>query len=373
MGLIRALRREDIPQVADLYELVTRSGSAVAPPGLAGYFERILLGHPWVDPEIPSLVYLDEHGQVAGFIGSHVRHMAFKGRRIRAALSGQLVSHPAVRGRAVGTLLLRKYLSGPQDLTLTSAGGETTRIWRALGGSIAHLNSISWMRALHWRAAGELALDRAGGATWAPVVRPVLSLGQAVADRIPATSLRVPEPPTRAELLTPRALLDQLPPVSDHLLLRPDYDEAFLKWLFQEMAEVTALGNLTRSLIRDQRDRVLGWYVSYFKEGGIGQVMQIAAQERDIGAVIDHLFHEARRAGVAILSGQLEPPLFEPLSQRRCVLHRLSGNVLVHSRDPEIAGSVLLGQALLTRMDGERWMGHPMQPFTSQRADQEAR
>jgi hypothetical protein len=364
MGPIRALQREDVPQVANLYELVTRSGSPVAPPGLIRYFERTLLGHPWFDPELPSLVYVDEHGQVVGFIGSHVRHMTFKNRHIRAALSGQLVSHPAVRGRAVGTLLLRKYLNGPQDMTLTSAGGETTRIWRALGGSIAHLNSISWMRPLHWRAAGELALDRAGRAAWKPIARPVLSLGQVVANRFSVTDLTVPEPSTRAEMLTPRAVLDHLPSITDHLLLRPLYDEVFLEWLFQEMAEVTALGTLTRSLVRDQRGRVLGWYVAYFKLGGIGQVMQIAARERDIGTVVDHLFRHAREDGVAILSGQLEPPLFEPLSQRHCFLHRLSGNLLVHSRDPEIVGSILLGQALLSRMDGERWMGHPMQSFT---------
>src|SRR5215217_740030 len=363
MGPIRALQLEDVPQVANLYELVTRSGSPVASPGLIRYFERTLLGHPWFDPELPSLVYVDEHGQVVGFIGSHVRHMIFKNRHIRAALSGQLVSHPAVRGRAVGTLLLRKYLSGPQDMTLTSAGGETTRIWRALGGSVAHLNSISWMRPLHWRAAGELALDRADKAAWKPVARPVLAFGQAIAERISATSLRVPQPSTRAEVLTPQALVEHLPSLTGHLMLRPDYDQTFLEWLFREMTAVTALGNLTRSLIRDQRGRMLGWYVSYFKQGGIGQVMQIAAKERDMGPVLNHLFHHARRAGVAILSGQLERPLFEPLSQRHCYLHQLGGNLLVHSRDPEITDSVLLGHALLSRMDGERWMGHPMQPF----------
>jgi len=44
------------------------------------------------------------------------------------------VSDPAVRGRAAGTLLLRHYLAGPQDLIITNAGADTTRIWTALGG-----------------------------------------------------------------------------------------------------------------------------------------------------------------------------------------------------------------------------------------------
>jgi hypothetical protein len=362
-GPIRPLRREDIPQVASLYEKVARSGSRTPAPHLAEYFERTLLDHAWVDPEIPSLVYIDEQGRLAGFIGSHVRRMTFDGRYIRAALSGQLVSDPAVRGRAAGTLLLRKYLNGPQDMTVTSAASETTRIWKALGGSVAHLSSVSWARLLNWRAVGEVALERLGMAAWKPIARPALSIMQAVASRIPATSLLAPDPSTSAEDLTPQTLLDHLPSVAGHLRLHPAYDEAFLVWLFGEMAEVTALGELTKCLVRDQHGRALGWYVFYLNQGGVGQVMQIGARDRDTGAVLDHLFHHAQRTGVAVLTGQLEPSLLEPLSQRWCFLHRLSGNVLVHARNQDIVNTVVAGQALLSRMEGERWMGYPIQSF----------
>jgi hypothetical protein len=93
--------------------------------------------------------------------------------------------------------------------------------------------------------------------------------------------------------------------------------------------------------------------------------LQIAAKERDAPAVLDHLFHDAQHAGVAALAGQLEPFLFEALSERwrRCFLH-LSGNFLVHSRNLEVLNPILTGQAMITRMDGERWMGHHLEPFT---------
>jgi hypothetical protein len=110
---------------------------------------------------------------------------------------------------------------------------------------------------------------------------------------------------------------------------------------------------------------VLGWYVAYLQRRGLSQVLQIAAKERDAPAVLDHLFHDAQRAGVAALAGQLEPFLFEPLSERRrrCFLH-LSGNFLVHSRNLKVLNPILTGQAMITRMDGERWMGHHLEPFT---------
>jgi hypothetical protein len=365
MSVIRALERDDIPSVASLYESIARSGSDVPAQGLARYFERTLLDHPWADPEIPSLVYVDDQGSVKGFIGSHVRRLRLDGRPVRMACSGQLMSDPAVRNRAAGTLLLRRFFAGPQDLTMTDgATEETRRIWRALGGSVGHLGSITWVRPFDLRAAGERALERFGMATWRPVVRPALAAGQAAANRIPRISLRVKDPPTQAEDLTPQALLEHLPSVAQQRQLVPDYDERFLTWLFHEMATVRSRGQLVRRLVRDQQGRVLGWYVAYLQPRGLSQVMQIAARERDAAAVLDHLFHEAQRVRVALLTGQFEPLLFEALAQRRrrCFLH-LSANFLVHARNPEVLNPILLGQAMITRMDGERWMGHHLEPF----------
>jgi hypothetical protein len=366
VSVIRPLERNDLPQVADLYESVSRSGSDSAPAGLAGYFERTLLDHPWADPEIPSLVYLDDHGTVKGFIGSHVRRLRLDGRPLRMACSGQLMSDPAVRNRAVGTLLLRRFFAGPQDLTMTDGATETTRrIWSGLGGSVGHLGSISWLRLFDWGAAGEHALERFGKAAWRPVARPALWAVQAVANRAPMISMRVKEPPTtRAEDLTPERLLEHLPSVAQHRSLQPAYDEQFLAWLFSEMAAVPSRGALVKRLVRSQDGRVLGWYVAYLQRRGLSQIMQIAARERDAPVVLDHLFHDAQRAGVAALAGQFEPSLFEALAQRRrrCFLH-LSANFLVHARDPEVLNPILLGRAMITRMDGERWMGHHVEPF----------
>jgi hypothetical protein len=366
VSVIRPLKRDDFPKVASLYEAISRSGSGMPPQGLASYFERTLLDHPWADPEIPSLVYLDEQGTVRGFIGAHVRRLSLEGKPVRMACGGQLMSDPAVRNRAVGTLLLRRFLAGPQDLTMTDGAIEATRrMWRGLGGTVGHLGSITWVRLFDWRSAGEQALQRLGMAAWRPLARPALSAVQAVANRVPAVSLRVQDPPTWAEDLTPQALLEHLPSVSRHRRLHPNYDEEFLAWLFREMAAVRSRGELVKRLIHDREDRVLGWYVAYLQPRGLSEVMQIAARERDAQAVLDHLFHDAQSAGVAALAGQFEPALFEALAERRrrCFLH-LSANFLVHSRHSEVLTPILLGEAMVTRMDGERWMGHHLEPFT---------
>src|SRR5688572_32892498 len=132
---IRPFRRSDLPAVAELYESVARSGKREPPPHLADYFARTFFDCPWTDAEIPSLVYQDERGGLLGFLGSHVRRARLDGRLIRVAYGSQLVVDPQARARAVGAMLFRTHLQGPQDATLTDGANEIVRrMWGASGG-----------------------------------------------------------------------------------------------------------------------------------------------------------------------------------------------------------------------------------------------
>src|SRR6185312_11838340 len=117
MTRIRSLRQDDLSQVVALYR------SYLAVPNFAGEdelrmaFEQVFLGQPLSDPSIPSLVFEGSDGEILGFIGS-------------------LVGAPRARQLGAGGLLLRKYLAGPQDLTMTdTAGSATEQMWKRLGGS----------------------------------------------------------------------------------------------------------------------------------------------------------------------------------------------------------------------------------------------
>jgi hypothetical protein len=102
--------------------------------------------------------------------------------------------------------------------------------------------------------------------------------------------------------------------------------------------------------------------VYYLKPGGISQVLQIAAAEREVGLVLDHLVHHAWSGGATALRGRVEPRLLGPLARHRCFMH-YTGMALVHATDQQILGAIALGQSLLTRLDGEWWMGHHVLDF----------
>lgn len=354
--MIRPCERGDLAEVAALYEVVMRSGRATPAPGLARYLERVLFDQPWADPEIPSLVSVDSAGRIVGFQGSSVRRALFDGRPIRIGCAGQLVSHPEARTRAAGALLLRAYIRGRQDLTITdTASDQMRRIATALGMQMLHLNCIEWVRVLRPSLYAHRLLRerRAARRRPLPIGRLLSAVDDGVTRLAPLAPPRAPHA-TTAEPLTPASMLEHLPSAGDHLRLRLDYDEPYLTWLFEELGHVTGLGTPVARLVHE-RGRVLGWYVYYLTRHGSARVLQIAAPDRDVGRVLEHLFHDAWSSGAAAVQGRLEPRLAEPVARARCAtLYR--GGSLAHARDGMIVAAITSGDSLLTRFDSEWWL-----------------
>ena len=353
MTPIRPVAREDLRGVAELYEAVARSGTRTPPPpDLAPLFERTLLDHPWYDEEIPSLVFEDPEAGIVGFLGSHVRRFRFGDRPVRVACSGQLVSDPAFRGRGAGALLLRRYLAGPQELTITDGATEDVRtMWQGLGGRTSIEGSIGWTKVFRPASfAAAMAARRRGSEPRGAAVAAAL-------DRPARRFLGSSAPTASTGPLSPAAMLEGVARLERSFRLLPAYDEQFLDWLFREVAAVHQRGELVRKLVHSPAGGTAGWFVYYSKPRGISQVLQVGAAQRDAGLVLDALFHDAESRGGAALQGRVEPHLYPDLSTRRCLFRRTEW-ALVQSREPELLAALAYGDALLTRLEGEWWMGY---------------
>jgi hypothetical protein len=353
---IRPLERADLREATALFELAMGSGAGRARPNLVEVFERTLFDNPWADPDLPSLVAIDGHGRIIGFIAAEVRRMRFGEETVRAVWGQHLVVEPAARRFAVGAVLLNRLLEGPQDATLTDSASDVVRqMWGKLGGETLYLHGIHWVSVFRpWRVAARLA-----GARTRPRLRVALRKAAVALDgatEVAAARYLEPAAPTddTAVPLTPAALLDVLPAVTKRLTLYPDYDEAFLEWLFEELVKDERRGRLVANLVNTRSGRPLGWYVYYLRPGWRSEVMQVAANERDAGRVLDHLLGHAYAHGSAALRGRLEPGLAEAILQRRCLLwHR--GGALVHSRHSELLCAIHSNQSLVSRLEGEWW------------------
>lgn len=361
---IRELKREDLPQVADLYEYVMRSKVRKAPPGMAHYFERIFFDTPWYDPEIPSYVFEDD-GKILGFAGSHVRKMLFKGKPIRMGVLGQLIADPDVRNMAVGAFLMKKYLSGPQEISsMETCADEMRLIWENLGGKTVHLNSLNYTR--FFRPA-KFAINQVFNRGKLTSFKTPLRRTMDVADAV----IRATYKPLKAnvlpqdEELTVEKYLEYLPMIKGKRALVPDYDLEFLQWQFFEMAQVKSKGPLYSFLVRDeQKHDVIGWYIYQMKDEDKGHIVQVEAKKGFEAKVLDHLFSDAQRRGATLLHGRIEPNIHVPLVKaNRTWIHSRYDRTVVYSKNPELLLAYYTGDAMFTRMEGEFWMGFHLEPF----------
>ncbi len=365
---IRPLAPADLAAVAGICERVMRSGRSEPSAGLVDCFRRFFLAAPGHDPEIPSLVYEDSTGRLTGFLGVQVRRIRFDGHPLRMACSGPHMMLPEARGPA-GVFLLRQFLQGPQDLSITDgATDEARRLWEHLGGQTALAPSLGWTRPLRplgfageWLAKRRPALDHT-----VRFGRPLLRLADAAFRGLLHHRLRAQPVPAglREEVLDAEAMAAAWPALSSGRRLRPDYDAPHLAWLLEEMAKVRSRGALMGHLVRTGEGAPRGWYLYYLSRRRIAHVVQLVAAERHAEQVLACLLADADRHGAVAVQGRLDSGLADPICRAGGWIHYRAPTLsLAHSRHLDVSHALHTGQACLTRADGEWWTGFSFERF----------
>lgn len=350
MATIRPLERADLPSVARLLRQHLDSSFELH----EGFLAATLLDHPWADPEIPSLVAVDgdDAASVVGFIGAQVRRMRLGDRMLRAVCCAHLVVAPQSRRGATGALLLRRLLSGPQDLTWSDTASEVfLRMWRVFGGYADPTRCCDWMlivRPARWAATMVSRLVREHH-----MARDLLPVGaiplQAAGPRALGRAFPRVEHGVTGEATSIASIVEHASAFAERGTIRPDHDAKHLEHTFG-LVERTA-GTLVRRLVR-RGGNPIGWYACLDRRGGASRVLHIAALDADLNAVMGELVERARHHGQSLVAGRLEPRLEDPLRRRLAALG-VARRPAFHARDESIRSLLGSGSALITQLDGE--------------------
>jgi hypothetical protein len=359
LGEIQKFEEAHIPEVAALELKMFHRRRGPAGPALEEYFAEIFLRNPWRGYGLPSFVYL-HGGKVVGFLGVIPHPMEFNGRKILVGVGSQLMAdHEAYRGFA-GFALMRRFLEGPQELSLTDGGDEAAyTIWTAAGAKVARLYAMEWLRVLRPARHLQGRLRRHPKAALRAIGRGILPgcwLADAGLSKLPLYApprrvMELPGEPAGAE-----ELLRCIQGIGWREALKPSYDPASFPWLLGEAATARNRGMLRTVIVRDPSGTPIGWYVYYAKPGGVSVVLQIGAAARRMDNVLRELWRDAWGQGAVAVRGQVMPRHLLDFHLRHCTFHYGGNGVLVHSRDPQLMACLLQGEAALTRLDGEWWM-----------------
>src|SRR6185436_5838713 len=132
MGIIRAFREEDIPQIIDLNIKLFPFSAGLSRADQEFRFREIALRNPWYNPQISSLVHVEDTGKTSGFLGVIPRKMTYKGKPVTVGI-GQ---HMMVEKAPFAPLqLFKAFISGPQEISIADLSADVTRkLWERLGG-----------------------------------------------------------------------------------------------------------------------------------------------------------------------------------------------------------------------------------------------
>jgi len=351
---IRPLREADLDQLAALYRGVYGSSVQSSPALL----KRIFFELPWRDDDVNSLVYANEQGRIIGCLGVMPRRMRFRGRVIRAAVGHHFMVDRSKRGSLAGVELARRFLRGPQELSLAEGNESSRQIWEFLGGNISLLYSLCWTRALRPAQYSLSFLKRRGLPAAAALMLGTLCHGaDAALQLIPQQAFRLHPPSAFSDDLDTVTWLACLSAFSNSRSLQPVYDSASLSWLMQTLDEKRHCGPLHKVVVRTHSGRPLGWYLYYLGDSAIAQVVQLGGKEDEMAEVLDHLFHHAWQRGAIAVTGPMDRSLFGPLSRSNSVFHRPDNCwMLMHSHDQQILNAIHAGDAFLSRLEGEWWI-----------------
>ncbi|RCS22869.1 hypothetical protein DUT91_15355 [Phyllobacterium salinisoli] len=362
MTLIRPLEAADIPAVAGLFQRIFRDARQPTPEALAVYLRRLYLEFPGRDPEINPLVHLKDDGGISGFIGVTPLRMTFEGKPLRAAICGSLMVENHESDPMAGARLLKAFLAGPQDISLSETASEVSAaMWTRLRGVQLSQYSLDWIRVI--RPVSFFTHLISAKARAARMFSPLAGrIDQTLRGRMEADALHwsgLSDKWKRAGgygtvQITRDEFAGLIAPLTAHFPLRPDWASDQLEQILLDAERKEEYGPATFCRVETKTGKPVGAFLYHSTPGAIGRVLQVLALSGHTGAVIDSMLSYAAEQELAGLRGRTQPALLEAMLGRRIAFTHLASTV-VHARDPEIVRAFEDGKAFLNGIAGEHW------------------
>jgi hypothetical protein len=362
MSPVRPFVKDDIPQVANLcWEFLLRRHGP-PPPTLNSFLHELCFVNPWADSSFPSLVDEAKSGRIVGFLSVIARQMSLRGETIRAAFGGNLVVHPEARTTLSAIRLLNTYMAGKQDVSLTDSANDLSRkLLNGYGFSTILPFSLHWARPLRPGQYALYVISRMGWPIASACIkfaaRPFCKAVDGMATRLSSSPFRQTAPRLQAADLDVETLLACLDEFRNGYSLWHQYDSQSLSWLLTFMERMKAHGDLRKVVLRDDRRKIVGWYIYYLKPGAVGEVVQIGGSGQFTRHILEHLFYDGWSHGLVGLHGVVGGRLVDDFSDSNCLFACRGGWMVAHSRKPELLELLNRGDAFLSRLDGEWCLG----------------
>ena len=355
MEQISRCREEDIPALAKLHLKIYGVLDNESIDSLELHYRRVLFDSPWYDEEIPSLVFRSGDGDVEGLLGVMVRRMVYKGKPIRVAVVHGMMVDPDCSSPMAIILLMKKVLSGPQDLIISDRSSVvSTPFWKTLGAGVSHLHSMHWLCLLSpLRHYGNVLGKKRGLIRllgWALDFASVFPdffvriLWRRYIQSRQMENGRVLEVDCRTLLLSMNKNFQRTP-------LHPEYMEPDLQWMAEFFDGKTNYGKPQGFEVLNEKDQRVGSCIYCLGDVKGMDILFLWTREDAADFVFNQLLKYALNLGATNIGGRMDPRFLKSMSGYPCRIRQRDYWFVVHSRDPEILNAIHRGDAILSEFD----------------------
>ncbi len=361
-SLVRPVAGADIGAIAQIFQTQLRKSAEPASAALTDYLDQLFVSGPFADPSLPSLVYQRDDGTVAGFLGVTAQPFVLDDKPITAAVCGALMVDGHERDPLAGARLLKAFLAGGQDVSLSETAGDATlTMWRQLQGGVLTRHSLDWVRVIRPGGFAIETMARRVGALRA--LAPVAGLVDrrmtrggserglrwaALADDFRIAGGVAIEPVSLADFAA------QIRRFTDSFPIQRHWSDSALQQVLADLQYKSDYGALRICVVRARGGATLGCFIYYHRPGATARVLDVLASPERAGIVLDCLLRDAADQGTVAVRGRTTPATFDALLERRCLMFRHSASV-VAARDPVLVERLKRGDAAFNGLVGERW------------------
>lgn len=340
-GGCRPLRREDVTELATLFNRVFLECAEQPSAAFCAYFERVFFTDPWRSLDVsPSWVYETADGVIGGFFGAHPRRLLFEGRPITAVAVGQYMVDPCLRGRGIARQLAQKMVDGPQVITFTTSATEvSSKILRSVGFWHPRFEGMKWYRRFRRsRVAGLLG-------RWKRSIR--------------GSSSRTVE--YGAVTCRPIGDADELHALREqhqtHFSLCSDFDLEHARWTWDLLEDAPAGRRLAGCVISSGDDGASAWVVYHVSPGGTARIHEFTCRPGRAREFLPAFVRYAADGGAQEIIGHCaDPEITAAVLENGADVKDVFSGWAVHSKDRAVQSAILNGQVFWSGLDGEAWL-----------------
>ncbi|WP_420412577.1 hypothetical protein [Roseibium sp.] len=364
MSNIRTAVTSDADAVTRLFCDVFRNGSSADGDQLRAYLERLYL-HPENNGGVGSLVHETTSGDISGFLGGYAAPMIYENNPLLAAICGSFMVKDPKAEPLTAPRLMKAFLNGPQDLSLSETASEVSHtMWTKLGGITLPDYSWTWHRSL--RPADFLLTTLAARS---PMLRHAQSIFKPITRLVDRSVLKRKKDDgkswlafgkgenrsfTSVESISQEEFVELFEKCTHVFSPRPAFEKSQLLDILEDAGQKAELGPMTLGKVCGKGDRSLGAIVCHSGQDGILRILQMLAIPKAEAQVLDAVLTYANELGAVSVSGRVQPNFLPEMLGRRIFLSNHNATV-VHSRNSDIVNAFKQGNGFANGLVGEYW------------------